>query len=203
MVTAVGPAGWLPIPTAAPAKTADSAHAGSNPTSRDGTEPVSQRPRTPFPNDEVRLDEQELKKVEELARRDREVRSHELAHLAAAGPYAQGGIKLKYTQGPDGKRYAVGGEVGIDTSPVPGDPEATLEKARAIRAAAMAPVEPSAQDRRVAVEAARLMAQAQAELARQRNGQDEDTTGDTDKANTSPLDAYAREPAAPRLDLRA
>jgi len=144
--------------------------------------------------------------VEELARRDREVRSHELAHLAAAGPYAQGGIKLEYAQGPDGKRYAVGGEVGIDTSPVPGDPEATLEKARAIRAAAMAPVEPSAQDRRVAVEAARLMAQAQAELARQRSGAapEEGTAGEASPANATLLEAYAPSPRTPpRLDLRA
>ncbi len=192
MVAAVGPSNATP--TLSWADAAEPARTSSRP-----------EPETPAPasTDRLRLSDEALEKVEELARRDREVRSHELAHLAAAGPYAQGGIKLKYTQGPDGKRYAVGGEVGIDTSPVPGDPEATLEKARAIRAAAMAPVEPSAQDRRVAVEAARLMAQAQAELARQRNGQDENTTGDPDTANTSPLDAYTREPASPRLDLRA
>ncbi len=190
MVTAVGPSGA--IPTLPPADAAEPARTPSRP------EPEAPAPAS---TDRLRLSDEALKKVEELARRDREVRSHELAHLAAAGPYAQGGIKLKYTQGPDGKRYAVGGEVGIDTSPVPGDPEATLEKARAIRAAAMAPVEPSAQDRRVAVEAARLMAQAQAELARQRNGQDEDGA---EPAQPSPLDAYGEEPPVPpRLDLRA
>lgn len=112
------------------------------------------------------LSEEELEVVRELAARDREVRAHEQAHLAAAGPYATGGPTYTYQTGPDGQRYAVGGEVGIDTSPVPGNPEATVNKARTIMAAANAPAEPSAQDRAVAAAAASMMAQAQAELAR-------------------------------------
>ncbi len=68
-------------------------------------------------------------------------------------------------KGPDGLNYAVGGEVAIDTSPVSGDPEATLRKAQIIRAAASAPAEPSPQDRRVAAQAASREAAAQAELA--------------------------------------
>ncbi|MBN8731369.1 MAG: hypothetical protein J0L64_12560 [Acidobacteria bacterium] len=112
------------------------------------------------------LTEEELGVVRELAARDREVRAHEQAHLAAAGAYATSGPTYSYQTGPDGQRYAVGGEVGIDTSPVPGNPEATLSKARTIMAAANAPAEPSAQDRAVAAAAASMMAQAQAELAR-------------------------------------
>lgn len=112
------------------------------------------------------LTEEELEVVRELAARDREVRAHEQAHLAAAGPYATGGPAYTYQTGPDGQRYAVGGEVGIDTSPVPGNPEATVNKARTIMAAANAPAEPSSQDRAVAAAAASMMAQAQAELAR-------------------------------------
>lgn len=115
------------------------------------------------PNGET-LTEEELAQVRELKARDREVRAHEQAHLAAAGPHAKGGPRYTYQVGPDGRRYATGGEVSIDTSKVPGDPEATIRKARQIRAAALAPAEPSSQDRAVAAAAARLLAEAQGEL---------------------------------------
>lgn len=105
--------------------------------------------------------------ITQLKARDREVRAHEMAHLAAAGQYARG-LSYTYQTGPDGKQYAVGGEVGIDTSPVPGDPQATIDKALVIQRAALAPAEPSAQDRRVAQEASQMMAQASIELREQR-----------------------------------
>ena len=116
---------------------------------------------------EQSLDEAELKKVSELKQRDIEVRAHEAAHLAAAGKYATGGASFEYKRGPDGKSYAVGGEVGIDTSPVPNDPEATLRKAQQIQAAAHAPASPSAQDRQVAAQAAAMASQARAEISQQ------------------------------------
>ncbi len=116
------------------------------------------------------LSEEEIREVREMAARDREVRAHEMAHLAAAGQYAQGGIKLDMQRGPDGRSYAVGGEVGIDTSPVANDPEATLAKAQQIRAAAMAPAEPSSQDRRIAAEATQMAAQARAEIMSEKTG---------------------------------
>ena len=80
--------------------------------------------------------EEETKQIEELKRRDREVRAHEMAHLMAAGAQASGGPSYEFQKGPDGKQYAVGGEVQIDTSPVEGDPEATMRKAARIQAAA-------------------------------------------------------------------
>ena len=55
--------------------------------------------------------------VAALASTDRKVRSHEAAHLAAAGGLAQGGASFSTVRGPDGQMYAVGGEVGIDVSP--------------------------------------------------------------------------------------
>ena len=73
--------------------------------------------------------------VQRLKQRDIEVRTHEAAHLAAAGQYASGGASFQYVTGPDGKRYAVGGEVKIDTAPVKNDPQATIQKARQIRSA--------------------------------------------------------------------
>ncbi|WP_347331775.1 putative metalloprotease CJM1_0395 family protein [Marinimicrobium locisalis] len=106
------------------------------------------------------------KQVRELVARDREVRQHEQAHAALGGRYA-GAPQYEYERGPDGVSYAVSGEVPIDTSPVPNDPQATIEKAQQIRRAAFAPAEPSDTDRRVAAEAAQLEAQARVELRQQ------------------------------------
>lgn len=111
------------------------------------------------------LDEEQLARVEELKQRDTEVREHEQAHLSAAGSYARGGASFEYERGPDGRNYAVRGEVQIDTSPVPDDPEATIRKMQVVYAAALAPAEPSAQDRRVAEQAQARIRAAQAELA--------------------------------------
>ncbi|MCC6587286.1 MAG: hypothetical protein IT168_11390 [Bryobacterales bacterium] len=107
---------------------------------------------------------QQLQQLEKLKKIDRDVHAHEQAHLAAAGAYATGGASFQYTTGPDGQRYAVAGEVPIDTSPVPGDPEATIRKARVIQAAASAPADPSSQDRAVAAAAAQMESRAQMDI---------------------------------------
>jgi len=64
--------------------------------------------------------------ISELAATDRHVRTHEQAHVAAAGPFATSGASYSIVTGPDGKQYAVGGEV--DTSPVSGDSKATIQR---------------------------------------------------------------------------
>jgi SprA-related family len=113
------------------------------------------------------LQEQETtaqRALESLRQRDQEVRLHEQAHLLAAGPYAKGAPSYTYQTGPDGQRYAVGGEVPIDLSAVPGNPQATLQKALTIRRAALAPADPSATDQAVAAQATTLAAQAQQDL---------------------------------------
>ncbi len=107
---------------------------------------------------------EEQTSVEKLKSRDREVRAHEQAHLGAAGAYATGGASFSYTSGPDGARYAIGGEVGIDTSSVSGDPAATIRKADVIRRAALAPASPSSQDQMVASKANAMAEKARAEL---------------------------------------
>lgn len=114
------------------------------------------------------LTPKEEKEVRGLKQRDAEVRRHEQAHKAAAGSYAKGGPNYEYVTGPDGKRYAVGGEVQIDTSKVSDDPEATIKKAQTIRRAALAPQDPSSQDRSVAAEASRMESDARQELAKQK-----------------------------------
>lgn len=110
------------------------------------------------------LTEEEQKQVDELKARDMEVKSHEQAHIAAGGSYVRGAASYDYQTGPDGKKYAVGGEVSIDTSAVEGDPQATINKAQVVIKAAMAPAEPSGQDRAVASQARQMMASARKEL---------------------------------------
>jgi hypothetical protein len=113
-------------------------------------------------NEEVKL-EQDLELIRELTARDQEVRNHEQAHQAVGGQYA-GAMEFTFQRGPDGKRYAVGGEVSINTSKIPGDPQATLQKADQIRRAALAPAEPSSQDRQVAALASQMSIEAQNEI---------------------------------------
>ena len=62
--------------------------------------------------------------------------------------------------------YAIAGEVPIDVSPVPGDPQATLDKMQVVRRAALAPINPSAVDRAVAAQASAQAARARVELAK-------------------------------------
>lgn len=113
------------------------------------------------------LDEDEKRQLEALKQRDREVRAHEQAHLAAAGGYATGGASYSYEKGPDGVLYAVGGEVPIDVSEVPGDAQATLLKAATIMRAALAPADPSSADRAIAAKAAAMAAKAQQDATKE------------------------------------
>ena len=101
--------------------------------------------------------------VNELRARDREVRQHEQAHQTVGGQYA-GAPTYDYSRGPEGQLYATGGQVSIDTSAVSDDPRATINKMQTVRAAALAPANPSPQDIQVAQEATSKMLAAQAEL---------------------------------------
>jgi len=101
--------------------------------------------------------------IRQLQSRDSVVRAHEAAHIAAGGGVVTGGAHYSFQKGPDGREYAVGGEVGIDLSPVSGNPRATIAKMETVRAAALAPAEPSAQDQSVAAAAAQAEVRAQVE----------------------------------------
>lgn len=101
--------------------------------------------------------------LSELKQRDREVRQHEQTHAAMGGSYASA-PSYEFQRGPDGQQYAVGGQVNIDITPIPGDPQATLQKMQVVRRAAMAPAQPSAADRQVAQEAANQAREAQSEI---------------------------------------
>lgn len=128
------------------------------------------------------LSQSDRQALAKLQARDRAVRAHEQAHLAAAGSLARSGANFTFQEGPDGKRYAIGGEVSIDTSEVSGDPDATIRKAQRVRAAALAPASPSATDRAVAAEASRTEAAARTEQAAETRQQLQTTT-DTNRAS--------------------
>lgn len=140
----------------------DSEHQSSNPANAISTD-QQKTPETQAKNNTQEITPTEEKVVQQLKVRDREVKTHEMAHLANAGQYARGGATYSYQQGPDGRRYAVGGEVPIDVSKEQ-TPEQTIRKMEAIKRAAMAPAEPSSADRSIAAAAAATESVARQEL---------------------------------------
>lgn len=132
---------------------------------------------------ETDLNEEEKKQVQDLKRTDQSIRAHEQAHKAAGGQYVRGGANYEYKKGPDGQMYAVGGEVKIDVSEVAGDPEATIQKMQTIKRAALAPQDPSPQDRRVASEASRKENRARAEMIAEKT---EEATRNIQKKQDNP-----------------
>jgi hypothetical protein len=114
-------------------------------------------------------------KIEELKKRDQEVRAHEAAHKGAAGQYARGAAQFTYERGPDGQQYAVGGEVSIDTSR-PSDPQEALKKSATLMRAALAPAQPSAQDKQVAAEASQMGIEARNQIIADRLEKNEATS---------------------------
>ncbi|MDF1720285.1 MAG: putative metalloprotease CJM1_0395 family protein [Minwuia sp.] len=137
------------------------ASAEKQPLERTGTDPKQSI------TDGTELTAQEREQVKELQARDREVRTHEQAHATAGGQYA-GSPEYEMEQGPDGRSYAVGGHVSISTSPIAGDPQATIAKMDVVKRAALAPAEPSGADRSVAADADAKRADARAELTAMR-----------------------------------
>ncbi|MBL8402950.1 MAG: hypothetical protein JNL16_00255 [Dechloromonas sp.] len=118
--------------------------------------------------DNGQLSAAELAQLRQLQQTDRRVRAHEMAHVVAGGSLVRSGASFIYATGPDGRRHAVAGEVGIDTSPGR-TPLETLDKANRIKAAALAPADPSPQDRQVAALATRMAMQASMQRSMQRN----------------------------------
>jgi hypothetical protein len=136
----------------------DYAESTATPATRDSatTRPVRES------GEAAQLTSEEQTEVRELQQRDREVRAHEAAHRAAAGGLASGG-SYTYKQGPDGRSYAVGGEVSI-RMPSTNDPKVRVRQAETVRRAALAPADPSPQDRQVAAQASAMAAQARGDV---------------------------------------
>ena len=130
----------------------------------------------------------EVQMIRELQSRDREVRSHEAAHQAAGGALT-GGASYTYQTGPDGKRYAIGGEVSVALS-TSDDPRETIARMAQVRASALAPADPSSQDRAVAAAASAISARAQVELSKLQSAQNAEKSTDEEKPG-SRFDATA------------
>ncbi len=124
--------------------------------------------------------------IRDLQSRDREIRSHEAAHLSAAGGLASSGPSYTLQRGPDGRLYATGGEVSIDTSKGTNARE-TIAKAKQIRAAALAPAAPSTQDFKVATAASKMENEAFRELQRENR----EATAEAEESDAKPADREA------------
>ncbi len=130
---------------------------------KSGIKEINDNPAAP------ELSEEEKKQVEELKKTDRNVRAHEQAHVAAGGELIKGGVNYSYKTGPDNKKYAVSGKVNIDLSPVKGDAEATIRKMQKVKRAALAPADPSPQDRQIAATASQIESKARIQKSRERS----------------------------------
>lgn len=132
------------------------------------------------------LSTEQLAEVRKLQARDRAVRQHEQAHLSAAGGLVTSGPSYSYQRGPDGVNYAIGGEVSIDVSPGRTAQE-TIDKAKQIEQAALAPKDPSGADRAVAAQARNMAQKARSELA---------AAGQTDESANTSADADQQDASA-------
>lgn len=137
----------------------------------------------------LQLSPEEKDQVRALQSRDAQVRGHENAHAGAGGALA-GSPSYTFETGPDGRQYAVGGEVPISIQSG-STPEESLRNAAQVRSAALAPADPSSADLGVAAAASSLERQARAELARERQeevaagrdeGQESSEVGETTTA---------------------
>ncbi len=140
------------------------------------------------------LSEEEQAQVAKLKQIDAKVRAHERAHAAVGGAHA-GAPSYTYTRGPDGQMYATGGEVAIDIS-AESDPEATLQKAEQVAAAALAPADPSGQDRAVAAAASQLRLEALAQIREEKRAEQEQQQAEAAEAKAAREESQAGGEAA-------
>ena len=118
---------------------------------------------------EEKLTPSQQQEVANLKARDAEVRTHEQAHISAASGLNASAPNYTYKTGPDGKKYAVAGEVDISFNKSD-NPEENIAKAQTMKAAATAPAQPSNQDMSVARKADQLISEATQELAQKDAG---------------------------------
>lgn len=135
------------------------------------------------------LSDSEKQQVRELAATDRTVRAHEAAHQAVGGSLT-GAASFRFVTGPDGTRYAVGGDVPVLLTTVHDDPEASIRLAEQVRAAALAPAEPSNQDRAVAAAATQVIAEQQLQITLQRSAALHSETHKSPTAGRAAIDSF-------------
>jgi len=140
-------------------------------------------------------DPESQREIARLKQRDAEVRQHEQAHVSAGGSFA-GSPQYEFQRGPDGRQYAVGGEVQIDLSREK-EPAATISKMETVKRAALAPAEPSPQDLRVAQQADQIKADAKSEQRKQAEKSDTGTGGTDGTKKRKPEEPGVEADAAP------
>jgi len=99
----------------------------------------------------------------ELKATEEKVKAHEAAHKSAGGTMT-GPVSYSYTRGPDGKNYISGGEVPISVSSGK-TPQETISRMQQVIRAALAPADPSPQDRAVAAQAVVQQEEARKQLS--------------------------------------
>ena len=149
---------------------------------------------------ETELSFEQQREVDKLKKADLEVKAHERAHLAAGAGLVRGGASYQYQQGPDGKSYAVSGEVKIDISREK-DPKDTIIKMQQVKRAALAPTQPSGQDRSIAARASQIEAEARIEMMKaDEEKEKENDAPDEASSNAIPAavpNAYEFSPSEP------
>ena len=162
----------------APAATGGGSQAGDDKTAGDKTAAGQTAGKSGSTDKGAVLTPEQKEVVSKLASRDVAVRAHEAAHQAVAGALG-GAASFSYETGPDGRRYAVGGEVPVTLRPGR-TPQETIANAQTVRSAALAPADPSSEDLAVAAQASQVEAQAQQEITQDRVSDRKDaTTGST------------------------
>lgn len=150
------------------------------------------------------LTQEEKAQLAKLRARDREVRAHEQAHAAAGGALA-GAPSYSYQTGPDGKQYAVGGEVPIRASASSSNPRQAIAQLQQVARAASAPASPSGQDRAVAAQARAQIAELQAQLAQESQAKAQAAmesaapADDAEQSQTAPAGGLPTLPELPEL----
>jgi len=133
---------------------------------------------------ETELSLEEQREVDRLKKADLEVKAHERAHMAAGAGLVRGGASYQYQRGPDGKSYAVSGEVKIDISREK-EPRDTITKMQQVKRAALAPAQPSAQDRSIAARAAQIEAEARIELMKENEEREKEEDASDESSSTA------------------
>jgi hypothetical protein len=167
---------------------------GPDGTDRKGTEKSAseQKSPTPPPAAEIPKEDPRIQQVvAQLKSIEEKVKAHEAAHKAAGGA-ATGPISYSYTRGPDGRNYITGGEVPITISSGK-TPQETISRMQQVIQAALAPADPSPQDRAVAAQAATIQQAARQEQA---SAGQPSTSGGEKPANA----AGSEQPSAAQAD---
>jgi len=128
------------------------------------TEPATSEQKSPQPAQRAETKKEEDPRVQQtiaqLKSIEEKVKAHEAAHKS--GGAATGPVSYSYTRGPDGKNYITGGEVPITIS-TGSTPQETISRMQQVIQAALAPADPSPQDRAVAAQAAAIQQAARLE----------------------------------------